>query len=310
MGKRKCGTKKKKLKMQKMSTFVKCEDKKRRTRMNHSILVARHTKRAKRAQKKHGETTYDATRDAPTKSARKAAKLLAAGVGSEGGEQNFGTFCAQAEAVLKRKQTEHTRADRCDGCWHHRTRCVCAKISALSAALPAGAVAPPLISGSRDIRVVVYMHYLEWGNAANTGKLLRLLAPRHAKLRVYGRLASDDALRATIAADPSRCMLLYPGEIEGRRPAVSSAEFLETNAIAERGGPEAAAASAAREVDISDAAVDKAVAEETMRRRQRRTARLDAGLTIIVLDGTFAKARTVRTTTSASLLHVNMLTGD
>ena len=297
MGKRSVGTKKKKLKKQSVTKHMKALDRKRRQRTNASVQRSTMNKKAKRAEK-YADTSTAAILDPVVKARietkvavdmKSAARGYSTSITKRAPEaRNFVSFCKEVEKTLNRRKAEFRAANRCADCWHAPEQCCCEKIRALVPEVEETDVAPMLMKGCQ-LRVIIYMHYLEWGNAANTGKLLRYFAPVSAIVRVYGCSADEEAMVAEIAQDPARTMLLYPGEIDGRAPAMSCAQFLEGHGLRSTRGSGGSGASAG----TSTAPAGKAEADDAARGAIRRRARLDGGLTVIVLDATYGKARTM-----------------
>jgi DTW domain-containing protein YfiP len=158
-------------------------------------------------------------------------------------------FFVVGEEALARRAVEVDALQRCPDCWHNRNqhcggnRCICAQL--------------PDLSLSVNVRVLVYMHYLEWMNSGNSGKLLLKCLPKQsAQLFLYGRRQDDERLQALIATDPGHTALLFPSP-----DAVTLGDFVATAA---------------------SNAVDGTAAKQD---RQPQM------LTLVVLDATYRKAK-------------------
>lgn len=101
-----------------------------------------------------------------------------------------------ATECLQRKEADLKSRGRCSVCWHARPSCICQLVAPLHLRL--------------DVRFVLYMHYLEYTNAGDDGKLLRLLAPDRTDLCVFGRPGDDERLKA--ALEGRHALLLFPSE--------------------------------------------------------------------------------------------------
>ena len=158
-------------------------------------------------------------------------------------------FFIVGEEALARRAVEVEALQRCPDCWHNRNqhcggnRCICAQL--------------PDLMLSVNVRVLIYMHYLEWMNSGNSGKLLLKCLPKQSvQLFLYGRRQDDERLQALVAADPGRTALLFPSP-----DAVSLGDFV-----------------AAAAQDVNGSAGTKQDHQSQM-------------LTLVVLDATYRKAK-------------------
>lgn len=144
-------------------------------------------------------------------------------------------FYFVAEEVLARRAAEwRQRGTKCDACFHDKPHCVCRRLTAL---VQASLQRRRRSNNNRihnhyhqhhhnKIRIVLYMHYLEYGNAGNSGKLLLECLPPHGvstQLLMYGRRENDVQLKALIpqqSHQPHGTAVLFPSEY-----AVSVREF-------------------------------------------------------------------------------------
>jgi DTW domain-containing protein YfiP len=182
-------------------------------------------------------------------------------------------FFVVGEEALARRAAEVVALGRCPDCWHNTgqqsggNRCICAQLPALTLSI--------------DVRVVVYMHYLEWMNSGNSGKLLLKCLQQQptphsstcsasAELFLYGRRDDDERLRALVAADPEHTALLFPSP-----DATTLEEFVASAA--------AATAAAAAAADAEGGGGDGGGGDGDGERRQQ--------LTLVVLDATYRKAK-------------------
>ena len=79
----------------------------------------------------------------------------------------------------------------------------------------------PRVELTVRVRVLLWMHHLEWMNAGNSGKLLLATLGDAAQLFLYGRKEDDERLRQEVQRDPANTLLLFPGP-----GAISCADFL------------------------------------------------------------------------------------
>jgi len=168
-----------------------------------------------------------------------------------------------AAECLLRKEAELVARDRCETCWHARPHCICDAVTPVALRL--------------DVRFMLYIHYLEYANAGDDGKLLRLLAPGHTDLCVFGRPGDDELLRA--ALEGRHALLLFPSEIAHTVGDLARLGITFGEA-AKAAGCEAAAGSQR----VAGPHVQPAA-----------NASLSAsGVSIVVLDGTWKQVRAMR----------------
>jgi len=102
--------------------------------------------------------------------------------------------------VLDAKRRQIARQGRCESCWHLSRDCLCSQLQ------------PTQLSGpERDVQILLYVHFKEYFNAGNTGKLLPLAMPSNARVFVHGDTEHEAKLREELLlASPARTLLLFP----------------------------------------------------------------------------------------------------
>ena len=178
-------------------------------------------------------------------------------------EDQMNRFYTLAEGYLQRRSVEVKASHKCPHCWftipskkmrkdNTKTQyCICdklvAKLSKYNTMECFFAEAnyhrefqdAPLLQLTSNIRIIIYMHYSEWMNAGNSGKLLLKCLNSNmdptseegqnidednniVQLVLYGRRDDDNRLRRFIQrAKPNRVALLFPSS-----DAIDLGEFI------------------------------------------------------------------------------------
>lgn len=115
-------------------------------------------------------------------------------------------FFEGAEAVVKKKTQELKNRRRCLTCWHPKHLfCICSHTPTLNYKL-------------KNVKFIIYMHYLEYANAGDDAKLLMCCSPERTSLYLHGVQKDDENMKKEIEAFKSTSfhhkdgvVLLFPG---------------------------------------------------------------------------------------------------
>ena len=122
--------------------------------------------------------------------------------------------------------------------------------------------------------MLLYVHYKEYLNAGNTGKLLPFAVPGNARLFIHGDVEHEAALREELlASDPQRTFLLFPSPESRRLREVVALREIRT--------------------DGHTSLVDTASSNATVSADTDRSSGMQP-LRVVVLDGTWQHARGLR----------------
>ena len=137
----------------------------------------------------------------------------------------------QQRAVASiRRSLEFRKAEMsgkiCQRCWAPLSDCVCCS-------------ADEDVFASMPHRIIIYLHYKEFGRFSNTGALLLSAFPNQTELIVAGLPEEEERLRGLLLQAPSSAMILWPH-------GAPLAAFLDRAAASAAGGSSGPAAPAAR----------------------------------------------------------------
>ena len=194
--------------------------------------------------------------------------------------QGRARFEEHTAAILQKKQQSVATGVKCGTCWLRRAFCICDAAKAV----PLG----------QNIRFLVYMSREDYLSGGDDAKLLQLAAPGRTTIFVHGRAGDDAALRAAVAAgDRKNTALLFPSDT-----AVDATGWLRERGFGSRAAAPPAELSSSSSSSSSAAAVAAvaAASEEPPL------------LTVMVVDGVWAKARRMQTHLAKRVLPADVLT--
>eukprot|EP00048_Salpingoeca_helianthica_P002596 m.58657 g.58657 ORF g.58657 m.58657 type:complete len:329 (-) comp12197_c0_seq2:22-1008(-) len=194
-------------------------------------------------------------------------------------------FNILTEEYFERRKKE--LLDRCALCWHAPVFCICSKLRPL--ALP------------HRISVLILMHPLEFGNAADSSKILLKALPG-SRLFVFGVRAEQDAFLTCLRANKNS-VLLFPGD-EALTPAQLSTRIIAgaSQRTSSKQSTEAGPPHPETRLSTSETSIDHGLSAGTATAAPAATAG-DEGdgldkdpheLSVVVLDGTWRQTRAMR----------------
>ena len=115
-------------------------------------------------------------------------------------------FYLGAENVVQKKKEELQRRKRCLTCWHPKhLYCICKHTPTLNYKL-------------KNIKFIIYMHYLEYANAGDDAKLLMCCSPERTNMYLHGVEKDDINMKIEIETFKKKSLshkhgvvLLFPG---------------------------------------------------------------------------------------------------
>jgi DTW domain-containing protein YfiP len=103
-------------------------------------------------------------------------------------------FYLHSQVVLEKRLESWSR--KCEFCWFTKDRCVCHHLLPLHL--------------SKHVQLLIYIHYMEYGNSGDDAKLLLRAAPEHTKFLIFGNREHDELMCSLI--NNGNSVLLYPDE--------------------------------------------------------------------------------------------------